>query len=188
MFKLSSKAFNGKAFSLALFVLMLIGFTVLAEDFNMNHLLHSGSKEIYLRMNYKEKLAGHYYSRSDAYTPAEFVNTHRKDEDIVLTTVIQTEHYLNQLDYFYLDFNSDRLLIMSAEQGSREVWTNVNLLYKEADFFDIIENNLTDVWIIADAPEDKGDSLEFTLQEIYKDNLVYKSVDKKINVFRITKN
>jgi hypothetical protein len=188
MYKLSHRVFSRKEMALPFFGIMVIGFIAVTEDYDFNHLAHTGSKEIYLRMNFNDDLAAHYYSRDDASSPAEFVNSHLKADDIVITTVIQTEHYLKKLDYFYLDYNSKRLFLLSIENGTRELWTNANLLYHENDLIEVIKKSSRDVWMIVKVPEKHDDSIEAKIATIYQKDLFYKSFDKRINVYRIQKN
>ena len=187
MYRLSHRVFNQKKFAFSFLSIMLIGFIVVTEDYNFNHLIHTGSKETYLRMNYKDNLAAHYYSRDDASSPAKIVNTHLENGDIVITTVIQSEHYLKKLDYFYVDYSSKRLLLLSIENGTRELWTNANLLYHQKDLFEVIKNSSGDVWMIIETPEDQDDSIEAQIAKIYQNDLFYKSYDKRIDVYRIQK-
>lgn len=183
--KLSQKAFTKKRLASSLFGLIVVGFVVFSEDFNLNHLLHSGSKEIYLRMDYNEKLGAHYYTRNDASSPAEIVNSHLKNEDIVITTVHQSEYYLKKLDYFYVDYINKRLSILSVENGTRELWTNARLLCHEKDLFEVIKNSPGNAWMIVEAPKEQDDSVEAQIATVYQNNLFYKSLDGRVYVYRI---
>ena len=138
-------------------------------------------------MNYNKERAGHYYSRVDVKSPAEIVNKHAKEGDLIVTTVIHSEFYLEKLDYFYVNHESRRFAILSAEGGKKELWTNANLLYKEVDIFEVINKSPKDVWIIIYAPEQKDNLIEMKLDLYYKNSLYYRSYDRKINVYKIEK-
>ena len=130
-------------------VLFTLIFCVLTEDFDINHMKKIDRKKVNFRLNYGPSRTRHYYTRRDYRTPAQMINAEIDNTDIVISTLIPVDYYLERLDYIYIDLRSNELPGKIACSGTKELWSNTNLLYKEANLWHILDNHSSTVWIIA---------------------------------------
>jgi hypothetical protein len=171
------------SFALFLFLISFLGFS---EDFNLHHLINIDSKEINFRMNYDSMLERHYYRRYDVKTPAEYVNNNFNENDVVLINEMVIEYYLKNLDHIFLDYRSRRFWILSTNEGTKERWTNANLVYTTDALLDFLLENDKTVWFVVH----KLSYIQEPLNEIdfynkFKNYLVYESIDKMVAVYKI---
>jgi len=175
---------NRRVITVFLFFAVLLPFVT--KDFNLTHLLRVDSPEINFRTAYGEQLSRHYYSRQDYRSPAEVVNANMEFNDGVVTTVTPVDYYLKQLDYIFVGIYESRFSGVSACGGTRELWTNASLLYKDEQLFDLINNFPRTIWLIAKSENmKKWFPVETLINEKYRQFLFSRSIDGKINVYKI---
>ena len=169
---------NRFLFGTAVIVVML-----LSEDFKLNHLMNIDTKEINFRMNFSFPLTIHYYPRYECRTPSEIVNKESDVDDIVVTNEQITDYYLNRLDYIFRDGSSVEFRGESVLNGTKERWTNANLIYRYSDLSSFIDNNQQRKWLIINkmwALDDLN-----SLISKYEKYLYYTSIDGRILLFKI---
>jgi len=182
------------AFVLVFFILSFCAFT---EDFSFSHMKRIDSKEINFRLNYAPSRTKHYYTRRDYRTPAQIINENRKKGDIVISTLTPVDYYLEHLDYIYIDSRSGRLPGVIGCSGTKELWSNANLIYRETDLWNILDNCPSTVWIIGVSDAEKGSSeksgkipieIRSISEKISQRYILHRykaSVDGKIEVYRL---
>lgn len=156
-----------------------------SEDFGLNHMLYIDSMEINYRMDYDEKIAEHYYTRADYKTPAEYINHNIEVGHIVITSELTPEYYLEQLDYVYRDHKHGEFSAVSTSGGKRERWTGANLIYREAELYNLIKKAKSTVWMIASKKTMKWHEDQIAIYQKYSDKIVYTSIDDAVVVYRI---
>ena len=122
-----------------------------SEDYGVSHMINIDSIDYNFRRNFSDDLAGHYYHRSDARSVAEFVNKNKTDNDIVISTLHTPEYYLNKLDYYYGDYHSGEFTALIACSGTKNIWTNTLMIYKEEELWNIINKHGRGVYIITNS-------------------------------------
>lgn len=170
-----------------LFLIIMLLYSVLSEDFNFRHISRIDSKEINFRMNYNRALANHYYQRWDVRTPSEVINKELKSGDIVIANQLEVQQYLKKIDYIFIDYRNPRLQQQSVMGGKREKWTNANLIYKLSDLEYHLSQNSKTVWFIEyrHNPYRIKELEEISFYDKFGKYLYYSSIDKIINVYRI---
>ncbi len=164
---------------IALSVVILFCFMSITEDFSLAHMKGIDSIEYNFRTIYSRKKAAHYYLRSDSRAVAEFVNITRQKGDLVISTLHSPEYYLNQLDYFYLNYRSLRFPGIVSCSGTRNIWTNSLMLYKEEQLLDIIQNRSGKVIIITKSTDADR------IYEKFSSNAVFTDASGEISVYII---
>lgn len=166
-----------------LFGTAVIVVVLLSEDFKLNHLIYIDTKEINFRMNFSFPLTIHYYPRYECRTPSEIVNKEADVDDIIITNEQITDYYLNRLDYIFRDGSSVEFRGESVLNGTKERWTNANLIYRYSDLSSFIDNNQQRKWLIINkmwALDDLN-----SLISKYEKYLYYTSIDGRILLFKI---
>jgi hypothetical protein len=130
-------------------VIFTLTFCGLTEDFGIDHMKKIDSKEVNFRLDYGPSRTRHYYTRRDYRTPALIINEQIKDGDIVISLLTPPDYYLKHLDHIYVNSRSKRLPGVVACSGTKELWSNANLIYKEANLWHILDHHPSTVWIIA---------------------------------------
>jgi hypothetical protein len=130
------------------FALAIASYMAIVEDYKIGHLYKIDSAEINFRTTVDRDTAVHYYHRLDYRTPAEIINAAASKEDIIISIFTPSAYYLNRVDYIYLD-SIFHLLIESTSNGTKELWTNADLIHKEQQLWDLIQNSSNPVWVIA---------------------------------------
>ncbi|OGU32227.1 MAG: hypothetical protein A2057_04755 [Ignavibacteria bacterium GWA2_35_9] len=181
---------RNRKFAYTIFFIFLILFILLSSDYSFNHLLKIDSNEIRFRTIYEPKRNIYYY-QEDYVTPAEFINKNMKDNDIVMTNnaSLTIEYYLKRLDYIYINYQDSEFTGRSRSKGTKEIWTNANLIYKEEKFLDMLNNSKSTIWLgnfsnkrPGVSPEEKKINKEFSRY------LYYVNLDSTINVYKIPSN
>lgn len=175
-----------KSVRVILLLLFLTTIQGLSEDFNINHLNNIDSKEVNFRMDYDSMVERHYYRRYDVKTPAEYVNTHAQNTDLILINEMVLEYYLDRVDFIFLDYRSNRMRILSTNEGKKERWTNANLIYTTDSLMNFLTKNKNNIWFVVH----KLPYIQQPLQEInfyknFEQYLVYESIDRMVNVYYI---
>ena len=163
---------------------LIVAFMILSEDFGIDHLWNINSERILYRMEYDDKLAGHYYLRWDYRAVGEFIRTNLKSDDIIASSARFIQYYLGKLDYLYLDQESSVLRRVLACGGTKDLWTNADILYKPEKFSQLLEDSQHTIWLVLRSYR-LSNQIEKDLAEQYKDFHVFRSVDGHLNVFKI---
>ena len=164
-------------------------FVLLSEDFGIQHLTRISSPEINFRTIYLPARQLLYYPRQDYASPARYVNENIQDGDLVISLVPVVDFYLDKMDYRFESRESGRFRIISACGGERDIWSNAPLLSKEEELFRLIDGREGQVWVLAySALWHYRAKEERMIENKYENALVYASIDKTINVFRIPPN
>lgn len=183
--------------SASMLVIFTLTFCGLTEDFGIDHMKKIDSKEVNFRLDYGPSRTRHYYTRRDYRTPALTINEQIKDGDIVISLLTPPDYYLKHLDYIYIDSRSKRLPGVVACSGTKELWSNANLIYKEANLWHILDHHPSTVWIIAasDTPRySSGKSVEMPrklraisekISQRYNLHPYKTSVDGMIDVYKV---
>lgn len=172
------------------YIIFIAIFMIFVEDYNFYHLLNIDKKEVNYRMIYNHHLASHYYLRYDFRSPAEFINNKINNNDIVISSIMPVEYYLNKLDFSYNNINRHKFRIVSVCNGKKNIWTNANLIYTGNQLKDIIsknhKNNIV-TWLVTYQYTVKH-CKDFTqnINNEFPPNIVYSSIDKDIIVIKYT--
>jgi len=170
---------------------VVIGFFILTclvffEDFSIYHMKRIDSKEVNFRMNLNLPKVRHYYGRRDYKTPALIINENIGNGNIVVSSLTPPDYYLNQLDYSYINWKEDRFSIRSCFAGTKDLWSNSKLIYKEEALWDIVDNHPSIVWLIAASDKAKPSSqISRKISEKYHKYIFGSSIDGMINVYKI---
>jgi hypothetical protein len=178
----------GKNRQAIVFALAIASYMAIAEDYKFSHLYKIDSVEINFRTKVDRDTAVHYYHRLDYRTPAEIINAAASNEDIIITIFTPSAYYLNRVDYIYMD-SIFHLLIESTRNGTKELWTNADLISKEQQLWDLIQNSSNPVWIIAGSDKnDRNDSIKAISHAIkvrYSQFLAGSGADEKMLVYHV---
>jgi len=158
------------------------------EDFGVYHLAGVESKDVNFRSCYNFDRKVHYYLRLDYETPAKIINKNFQKNDIIVSTIVPVEYYLNKnLDYTYTDQNLKEFEGILACSEKKHLWTNANLLYTEEMLLNVLDNNHTTVWLITSSMNKKfyKSKISTKINKIYKNYFVGQSQDGLINVYKI---
>jgi hypothetical protein len=171
------------AFSVGLILLLSI-----SEDYNFRHLVNIDSEEVNFRINYNYQKTRHFYPRYDVRTPAEVINKHVQADDLVIINEINLEYYLNKLDYIFIDYRSRRFPILSTLEGTRERWTSAKLIYKISDLQKMLTEPKQTIWFMVHKKVYIQQPLiEMDFYNKFSEFLFYESIDKMVQVYRISK-
>ena len=78
--------------------------------------------------------------------------------------------------------------IRSRLNGTKEAWTNTNLIYMEEDFFNILSSSNSIIWLTSLSNKRPGASpLEERINQEFSEYLYYVNFDSTINVYKIPK-
>jgi hypothetical protein len=163
---------------------VIILFVFPAEDFEIHHLVNINTAEINFRQSYPAKRAELYYQRDDYRTPAEYINRHREEGDMIISTLSALPFYLEHLDYRFLDYRRVEFSAQSACRGDKALWSNADLIYRDGDLFRIIDDRPGPVWLAMSAHE--AFRLNQRIERAYQAKAVYRNLDETIVVYRIS--
>ncbi|NOX91844.1 MAG: hypothetical protein GXP18_05175 [Gammaproteobacteria bacterium] len=159
---------------------------ILSDEFSVNHILYIDTPAINFRTAYKDAKAHHYYFREDYKTPAEYINKRLEKNDIVITTVLPAEYYLEKIDFVYVNYQHTEFKSITREHGKTEKWTNAPLIYSEDTLFQTIDQAIATVWIINKAKE--RNVFEENIAARYGSMAVYQNLDSSYDVYMIKPN
>jgi hypothetical protein len=155
----------------------------LSDDFRLDHMLRIDSMEINYRLVYDEAKKNHYFPRFDYRTPAEYVNRQRGEADVVINSLPPTNHYLDRMDYYYINDQHWDFWHVSCDLGSKDRWSNAPLIHSPQALFNLVESAETTVWLLLR----HNYWFDNDIYTRYRENIVYKSVDGVFDVYRIDK-
>ncbi len=182
---ISDSFFKSKKVAWASFGIMLIAFLVISEDFELKHKMNIDTREVNFRMNYGSALSYHYYNRWDFRAPAEIINKYGKPEDVVITTYGVIDYYLNDFDYMYNDYRAKNFKNITTHNGTKERWSNGNLIYTQDQLTNLLENSDKTIWIVTD---NNKYLREMNFYNNYRRFLYYKTPEGKLSLYKISHN
>jgi Dolichyl-phosphate-mannose-protein mannosyltransferase len=101
------------------------------EDFQPRHIAHVDSADINFRVGMSEVRAAHYYPRNDMRGVGQWLATHVRPGEVVITGIPSLEQYYGRFDYFFLGEEDLRYEAYVCQDGKTERWTNHPVLYGE---------------------------------------------------------
>ncbi len=119
-----------------------------SEDHEVKYLTNVDSLKNSFRINYPRKLAETYYFKENYKSTAKIISQNMKPNDITISTVAPIEYYLPKLDYYYRSYDDVEFWGRSRDGGRKEVWTNSNLLYKENQLINLVDESKVNIWLI----------------------------------------
>jgi len=116
----------------ALAIAAVLGWFVLTEDYQPNHLRNIDTAEINFRHDMSSGRRSHYINRSDGRRVADWLAAHANP----LTDLIISGSGVNALDYYYPHFDfvyvhprDSRLRAWACKRGTVDRWSNLPLVY-----------------------------------------------------------
>jgi hypothetical protein len=131
------------------------------EDFQPRHIAHVDSADINFRIGMSAVLAAHYYPRNDIRSVGQWLATHVRPGEVVITGIPSLEQYYDGFDYFYLDEEDLRYEAYVCKDGKTERWTNHPVLYGERALKPIVASGRR---VYASLYEDDEDRLSAVAQ------------------------
>jgi hypothetical protein len=101
------------------------------EDFQPRHIAQVDSPDINFRVGMSAVRAAHYYPRDDMRSVGQWLATHVRPGEVVITGIPSLEQYYGRFDYFYLGEEDQRYEAYVCQDGKTERWTNHPVLYGE---------------------------------------------------------
>ncbi|PIE82885.1 MAG: hypothetical protein CSA09_04875 [Candidatus Contendobacter odensis] len=166
------------------FIFLTLIFIIISEDFGFDHLFNIDSNRIIYRTDYNHDRAGHYYPRWDFRTVGQYIHDRIEPSDIVVSSARVIHYYLNQMDYYYVEKNAKKLNGILACKGTKDLWSNANLIYQDKKLEQLLETNPATIWLVLRSYRWISD-FEKNLAIKYKKFHTFESFDKNLNVFRI---
>ncbi len=141
------------------------------------------------RLGMSESVAWHYFKRYDYRSPAEYINQHYSEKDVVINAITPVSFYLDPDSYIYYDENRIDFPYM-LRRGGRERYTNLPLIHNPQQLQSLIEATEGAVWTIEakDTPDRTGVKENPFLDKTHRIQVVASSIDDRIEVFKIKKN
>jgi hypothetical protein len=101
------------------------------EDFQPRHIAHVDAADINFRVGMSAVRAAHYYPRNDIRSVGQWLATHVRPGEVVITGIPSLEQYYGGFDYFFLGEEDLRYEAYVCQDGRTERWTNHPVLYGE---------------------------------------------------------
>ena len=160
---------------------------VFSNDFDMKHLLRIDAPEYLYRTKYPPAVANHFYDRWDYRGVAAQVDFGADPDDLVITTAYPVIPFYSRLiDVVYLDRTDSRIWIVSCNEGSRDLWSNLPLIYEPELILSTIENARRTVWLVVRTEKYKARKpIEAKLLAQYGSNEVFRSIDGHLALLKI---
>ena len=174
---------KNKFISKFVFLLLTVLFLFVSEDFGVTHLKNIDSKKYNFRTIYPHAVMVHYYPRWDSKSLTDIINHESIVGDIIITNEHTSEFYLNRLDYFFNDYRWSSFPTESAVFGTKERWTNSNLIYQYSDLNKFIDTRTSTIWFILNTVWTLDEQEDFINK--YSENIYGKSLDGRLLLFRI---
>jgi hypothetical protein len=164
-----------------------------SEDFHLYHVFNVSAKEINFRIGVYNKFSQLWYPRADLKSPSEFVNKVYKHGDIIVVGAVTSAYYLDKPYINYIDFKTNRFMLMSRKEGKEEIWTGRPLVYNLIELFRLVPSDPNySLWLIAGIKDYMPDSFGYSnsLMKISEMNnmvatLKYEGIDGRIGVYEI---
>jgi len=156
----------------------------ISDDHVFNYLTNIDTKEINYKIGFTPARKFHLRNRLDFLTPAQYINAHITPSDLVITTLRPVDYYLNNLDYYFITPEDREFKRVSACGGTKELWTNADLLYSDNMLIELVENRNNHIYLIMHSDEfPYPSSTEQLFHNKYKNKLAYLSIDRNVAVY-----
>ncbi len=164
---------------------MVLGFMVISEDFNFYHLSHITQPNIMYRTQYNLDEQNHYYPRRDFRTPATFINSRVKSNELIVSEVSPVDLYLQRpIDIIYLPIEQKRFWTRAALLATKDRWTDADLIYRREDLRQLLNQNSQPIWLIVFSMNWFNTPVKaFRNQPSL--SLEYSNIDNTIDVFHV---
>lgn len=175
----------GRVPSLGALVAVFGLFFLASEDHSVSYLVRVNDPEVRYRTAFHWDVAAHLYPRRELRSPAKYVNERLGPDDIVVSGVTAVVYYLDRIDYRYVPYWSYNFSAVSTLRGTRELWTNAPLLWRQEHVDNLLNRGKT-VWLLlpGDPRDIRGDREEAWRQSLSRWR-VYVSRDSTVHVFRL---
>lgn len=157
----------------------------ISDDHDLHHLVNINTHDINYRTDMSDERRFHLRNKMDFRSPALHINSQIMTSDIIITSVRPVHHYLERIDYYYINRKNNEFKNVSACNDTREFWTNAKLVSSDAMLFDLINNRKSRVWLILKSGEFPFPSYaEEIFYTEFKDNITFRSDDANIIVYK----
>ena len=175
-----------KSVNHAIVVSAALGLIVVGEDFSLRHLWNIDTEQVLYRQGYDRGRSNQYYNRFDSRSPAQYVNSKRTDDDVIVSSVVAVPYYLEETHYFYLNQVSHKFAGVVGCRGQRHLWSNAKIIYKLEDLRALLGQRQQTVWLITQSRRQTREMPELErLVDQYREQVEYVSPDGTIEVIRI---
>jgi hypothetical protein len=168
---------------------LISGYCVLSEDINFSYVKNIATDHVIFRTNLTKWQEDIVYRRWDYESPAVYVNQAISDGEEVLTTSQSVPFYLDRLDYFYRRESGTDFLPVTACGGTRDLWSNASLVFKQDRLESIVEERVGALWLVlrsSDRDEASPEERKIAIQ--HSDKIQHVSRDGRLTVFYLPNN
>jgi hypothetical protein len=161
----------------ALAVGATVGIFLLSHDFSWRHLLFITRPEFIFRSAYDLNLSEHFYRHWDYRSVGRVLDARASPDDLVISTAYAVmPFYSRSLDFVYL--SDRRIWNVSGCKSTRDLWSNLPLIYDPARLDALIRSSSTPVWLVL--PTERywaRTPIEVELLARYRDREIFRSID-----------
>ena len=162
-------------------VLIVTIILIVSEDFSFAYATSIDTPEVNFRL--KHTTAEQHYLRLDFRTPAQFVNRHAKEQDIVIISNPTLDFYLERFNYMYTNHQLAIFGSRVCEQGRTDKWTGKPILYTVDQVSEIVSTTMSDVWIVSQSRF--SNRFDEELAARYTDHAVFSGIDGGLTVYQV---
>ena len=169
-----------------LFIFMPFLLFLTADDFSISHMRNIDKPSVNFRLGMSEQVAWHYFKRYDYRSPAEYINQHFSEGDVIINAITPVAFYLDPGSYIYYDEKRIDFPYM-LKRGGREAYTGLPLIHNHQQLQSVMESTQGAIWTIESKDtRDRTDLIEDpSLGKQYNVQLAATSMDDRIEVFKI---
>lgn len=156
------------------------------EDFNLGYIKNIDSIKNNFRIHLDKKLSYNLFIRYDWKHPSEFINSNMSKQDIVVSiNSLPSSYYLRRVDYIFLSRDFRQLVRCN---GTKERWSNADVIYKKNNLFNLLDTSTSTVWLIARSASSYNyhNELISSIADKYKNFKKYSGIDGRFNVYKIS--
>lgn len=159
-----------------------------SNDFSLRHVISVDRPEYLYRTVYGQRLHEHFFRRWDYRSVAEVLNRQARPEDLVISTAYPVmPQYSSLLDAVYVDSSDPRIWIVSGCGGTRDLWSNLPLVFSPEALQARIAGSRVPVWLVLSTEKYRARSaVEASLLARYRGNEVFRSIDGHLALLRIS--
>jgi hypothetical protein len=182
------RAFSTRAARDVMSIAITAAFMIVSVDYNIRHMIEIDSPRVMFRTDMSKWDIDRVYRRWDYRSPAEFVNTRARIDDVILTTSHAVPFYLTTITHFYADSTGKEYPTIASCRGTTERWSSANLVSNPVEF-EALAGSLSknDLWAIIRS-DDRPEASDFEKQFLaeHNDKIVYQSIDDRLVVVHIS--
>ena len=168
------------------------------EDFHWRHIWNVSSAQMNFRMGEYDRYFHHWYQRADFESPSRYVNRVFSGGDVIVADHIVMTRYLDKPYTYYVYYKQPEMYPYHARKGgTQEKWTGRPLISRPEELAGRVpaEPNRS-LWLITSVVKDRAGSSfmgtyhnvpTITKQYNLQANLVFKGLDGRIGVWKITR-